>query len=101
MLPLLKNRAPYNQVINMASFWIMSSAMAFMTFTLTFAGVVQTHLQRVLGEGFMDVQDQIAIFYWMRFGPASSSSSVRSSSSTRCSSRREEVIERSQAAPAE
>lgn len=66
--PLLKNRAPYNQVINMASFWIMSSAMAFMTFTLTFAGVVQTHLQRVLGEGFMDVQDQIAVFYWMRFG---------------------------------
>jgi len=66
--PLLKNRAPYNQVINMASFWIMSSAMAFMTFTLTFAGVVQTHLQRVLGEGFMDVQDQIDVFYWMRFG---------------------------------
>ena len=39
-----------------------------MTFVLTFAGTIQTHLQRVLGDYFMDVQDQIAIFYWMRFG---------------------------------
>jgi nitric oxide reductase subunit B len=35
---------------------------------LTFAGTLQTHLQRVLGEGYMDVQDQLALFYWMRFG---------------------------------
>ncbi|MEZ5840954.1 MAG: cbb3-type cytochrome c oxidase subunit I [Hyphomicrobiales bacterium] len=101
-LPLLKNRAPYNQVINMASFWIMSSAMAFMTFTLTFAGVVQTHLQRVLGEGFMDVQDQIAIFYWMRFG----SGLVVVVGAllfiyAMLFPRREEVIERPQPAPAE
>jgi len=59
---------PYNQVLNMASFWIISGAMAFMTFTLTFAGVVQTHLQRVLGMSYMDVQEQLSIFYWMRFG---------------------------------
>jgi len=39
-----------------------------MTFALTFAGVVQTHLQRVLGEGYMDVQEQLALFYWMRLG---------------------------------
>ncbi len=39
-----------------------------MTFTLTFAGTVQTHLQRVNGEYFMDVQDQIWVFYAMRFG---------------------------------
>ena len=49
-------------------FWVMSSAMAFMTFVLTFAGAVQTHLQRVMGMGFMEVQDQLALFYWMRFG---------------------------------
>jgi nitric oxide reductase subunit B len=30
--------------------------------------VVQTHLQRVLGQGFMDVQDQLSLFYWMRLG---------------------------------
>lgn len=65
-MPILKNREPYNQVLNMISFWIMSGAMAFMTFTLTFAGVIQTHLQRVRGESYMDVQDQLALFYQMR-----------------------------------
>ncbi|PKP63032.1 MAG: nitric-oxide reductase large subunit, partial [Alphaproteobacteria bacterium HGW-Alphaproteobacteria-8] len=66
--PILRNRDPYNQVLNMASFWLMTGGMAFMTFVLTFAGVIQTHLQRVLGEYYMDVQDQLAIFYIMRFG---------------------------------
>lgn len=46
----------------------MSGGMAFMTFVLTFAGTIQTHLQRVMGEYFMDVQDQLALFYYMRFG---------------------------------
>ena len=67
-MPILKGRDPYNQVLNMASFWLMSGGMLFMTFTLTFAGTVQTHLQRVNGDYFMDVQDQIWIFYAMRFG---------------------------------
>lgn len=67
-MPIMRNRDPYNQVLNMASFWLMSGGMLFMTFTLTFAGTVQTHLQRVNGEAYMDVQDQLAIFYWMRFG---------------------------------
>lgn len=44
----------------------MTSAMSFMTITLTFAGVVQTHLQRVLGMGYMEVQDQLEVFFWMR-----------------------------------
>jgi nitric oxide reductase subunit B len=52
----------------MASFWLMSGGMAFMTFVLTFAGVVQTHLQRVMGQNYMEVQDQLALFYYMRFG---------------------------------
>lgn len=67
-MPILKNRDPYNQVLNMASFWLMSGGMVFMTFVLTFAGTVQTHLQRVRGEDFMSVQDELGIFYWMRFG---------------------------------
>ncbi len=46
----------------------MAGGMAFMTFTLTFAGVLQTHLQRVLGEGYMDVQEQLHLFYVMRLG---------------------------------
>jgi nitric oxide reductase subunit B len=52
----------------MWSFWIMTSAMAFMTFTLTFAGVVQSHLQRVLGMAYMDIQDQLLFFFWLRLG---------------------------------
>ena len=67
-MPILRRRDPYNQVLNMASFWLMSGGMLFMTFTLTFAGTVQTHLQRVMGMGYMEVQDQLALFYWMRFG---------------------------------
>jgi nitric oxide reductase subunit B len=39
-----------------------------MTFTLTFAGVVQSHLQRVIGMAYMDIQDQLAWFFWMRLG---------------------------------
>ncbi len=66
--PILKNRDPYNQVLNMASFWLMSGGMVFMTFTLTFEGTVQTHLQRVLGMSYMEVQDQLWVFYAMRFG---------------------------------
>jgi nitric oxide reductase subunit B len=67
-MPILLGRDPYNQVLNMGSFWIISSAMCFMTFTLTFAGTVQTHLQRVRGDFYMDIQDELGIFYWMRFG---------------------------------
>ncbi|WP_026379110.1 cbb3-type cytochrome c oxidase subunit I [Afifella pfennigii] len=68
MMPILKGRDPFNQVLNMASFWLMSGGMVFMTVTLTFAGTVQTHLQRVLGMNYMEVQDQLSIFFWMRFG---------------------------------
>lgn len=68
-MPSLRGLQPYNQVLNMWSFWIMTSAMAFMTFTLTFAGVAQTHVQRVVGGySYMEVQDQLALFYWMREG---------------------------------
>jgi nitric oxide reductase subunit B len=66
-VPHLRGRDPYNQVLNMASFWLMSGGVVFMTFTLTFAGTVQTHLQRVMGMTYMEVQDQLWIFYAMRF----------------------------------
>jgi nitric oxide reductase subunit B len=68
VMPHLLGRDPYNQVLNMVSFWLMSSGVVFMTFVLTFAGTVQTHLQRVMGEEFMFVQDQLEVFFWMRFG---------------------------------
>jgi nitric oxide reductase subunit B len=67
-MPILRGRDPYNQVLNMASFWLLTGGMAFMTFVLTFAGTVQTHLQRVMGMYYMEVQDGLALFYLMRFG---------------------------------
>ncbi|MVO16668.1 cbb3-type cytochrome c oxidase subunit I [Parasedimentitalea huanghaiensis] len=67
-IPMLRQKAPYNQVLNMASFWLMTGGMAFMTFVLTFAGTIQTHMQRVLGEDFMSVQEGLSLFYIMRFG---------------------------------
>jgi len=67
-MPQLRGVRPYLQIPNMWSFWIMTSAVAFMTFTLTFAGIVQTHLQRVLGRDFMTIQDQIWPFYVGRLG---------------------------------
>ncbi len=67
-LPILRGRDPYNQVMNMAAFWLMSAGMVFMTVVLTFAGAIQTQLQRVMGQYYMEVQDQLALFYWMRFG---------------------------------
>jgi nitric oxide reductase subunit B len=67
-MPYLLNREPYNQVLNMISFWILAGSVSFMTFTLTFAGVLQTHLQRVNGGAYMEVQDQLHLFYLMRLG---------------------------------
>ena len=68
-MPSLRGLMPFNQLLNMWSFWVMTGAMAFMTFTLTFAGIVQTHMQRVVGGySYMDVQDQLAFFYWLRLG---------------------------------
>jgi nitric oxide reductase subunit B len=68
-MPSLRGVQPFNQVLNMWSFWIMTSAMSFMTFVLTFAGVVQVHMQRVVGGySYMDVQDQLYLFFAMRLG---------------------------------
>jgi nitric oxide reductase subunit B len=67
-MPYLRGRQPYNQVLNMWSFWLMTSAMFFMTIVLTFAGVVQVHPQRVMGMFYMEVQEQLVLFYWMRLG---------------------------------
>lgn len=66
--PMLRNRDPYNQALNIVSFWLMAGGMAIMTMVLTFAGTIQTHLQRVLGQYYMDVQDQIMLFHYIRFG---------------------------------
>lgn len=67
-VPELLGRAPYNQRLSIAAFWIMCGAMSVMTFALTFAGVVQIQLQRIAGESYMDTQDALGLFYWVRLG---------------------------------
>lgn len=65
-MPQLLGRAPYNQMLNMWSFWLLTGGVVFMSVTLTFAGVLQTHLEHVMGMDFMEVQRQLLLFYWMR-----------------------------------
>ncbi len=46
----------------------MNAAMIGITFALLFAGILQTHLQRVMNMGYMQVQSQLDLFYWLRLG---------------------------------
>jgi nitric oxide reductase subunit B len=65
-MPPLLGRAPYNQRLNIVSFWTMTTGVCLMSIALLLAGVVQTHLERVMGQEYMDVQPQLALFYWIR-----------------------------------
>ena len=71
-MPLLRGRNAANsnksQVLEMWSFWLMTIAIVFITLFLTGAGILQAYLQRVSDnpQPFMVVQDQIALFYWLR-----------------------------------
>ncbi|MGL1833017.1 cbb3-type cytochrome c oxidase subunit I [Rhodocyclaceae bacterium SMB388] len=70
-MPILRGRAANDeraQVLEMWSFWVMTIAMVFITLFLTAAGILQVWLQRVADTPmpFMMVQDQVAMFYWMR-----------------------------------
>ena len=70
-MPIMRGRAANSeraQVVEMWSFWLMTVSMVFITLFLTGAGILQTWLQRISTSPlpFMEVQDQIAIFYWLR-----------------------------------
>jgi nitric oxide reductase subunit B len=65
-MPPLLGRAPYNQWLNILSFWTMTTGVGVMSAALTFAGVLQTHLERVMGQDYMDVQQQLGLFYTIR-----------------------------------
>lgn len=70
-MPIMRGRAANSdraQVVEMWSFWLMTVSMVFITLFLTGAGILQTWLQRMGAspQPFMQVQDQIAIFYWLR-----------------------------------
>ena len=71
-MPLLRGRNAANpaksQTLEMWSFWLMTISIVFITLFLTGAGILQVYLQRVAEnpQPFMAVQDQIALFYWLR-----------------------------------
>lgn len=72
-MPILRGRtANPEKAQNMEklAFWLMSISMLVITLLLTGAGIVQIWLQRISPTpmGFMAVQDQVAIFYWLREG---------------------------------
>jgi len=70
-MPLLRGRIANNkrqQTLEIWSFWLMNIAITLITLFLTAAGVVQVWLQRIIGNPlpFMEAQNQIELFYWMR-----------------------------------
>jgi nitric oxide reductase subunit B len=73
-MPLLRGREANPkraQAVEMWSFWIMTIGMGVMVLALTGAGVLQVWLQRMPTEGamnFMQTQDQLRFFYWVRVG---------------------------------
>ena len=57
------------QSVEMWSFWIMTIGMGVMVLALTGAGILQVWLQRMPTENamsFMNTQDQLRFFYWIR-----------------------------------
>ncbi len=73
-MPMLNGRKEANsnksQIVEMWAFWLMTISMVFITLFLTGAGILQTYMQRYTDTplSFMEVQDKIAIFYWLREG---------------------------------
>lgn len=72
-MPTLRGRLANSrraQAVEMWSFWVMTIGMAVMVLALTGAGVLQVWLQRIPADGsamgFMQTQDQLRFFYWVR-----------------------------------
>ena len=70
-MPIMRGQKAANQraqVLEMWSFWLMTVSMVFITLFLTGAGILQVYLQRYSDTpiSFMEAQDKIAMFYWMR-----------------------------------
>ncbi len=71
-MPMLRGRVAAesnkSQVLEMWAFWLMTIAMVWMVLFLTGAGILQVWLQRYSDSPlpFMQVQDQVSMFYWSR-----------------------------------
>lgn len=70
-MPILRGREANSyrvQMLEIWSFWLMTTAMSFMGLFITIAGVLQVYMQRYTNapEPFIVVQERIAFFYWLR-----------------------------------
>lgn len=72
-MPMLRGRSANSrpsQLMEMWAFWLMTVSIVCITLFLTAAGILQIWLQRMGSApmGFMEAQDQVRIFYWLREG---------------------------------
>jgi nitric oxide reductase subunit B len=65
-MPPLLNRQPYNQTLNILSFWVLTGGVVLMTAALTGAGIIQAYMQSVGGQEYMDIEPHLTAFYWVR-----------------------------------
>lgn len=71
-MPILRGRVANGQraqSVEMWGFWTMTIGMVVMVLALSGAGILQVWLQRMPTTGamsFMDTQDQLRLFYWVR-----------------------------------
>ena len=70
-MPILRGRmvnSKTSQMVEIWSFWLMTVSMVFIALFLTAAGILQVYLQRATDTplSFMVVQNQLALFYWLR-----------------------------------
>jgi nitric oxide reductase subunit B len=68
-MPILRGREANSekaQSMEVWGFWLMTISISVITLLLTGAGILQVWLQRMEAQPFMDVQEKIAFFYWLR-----------------------------------
>jgi nitric oxide reductase subunit B len=70
-MPIMRGEKAANvraQLMETWAFWLMTISMVCITLFLTAAGVLQVYMQRYtdMPQSFMVVQDNIALFYWLR-----------------------------------
>jgi len=62
-LPRLRGSMNLNRVAALSGFWIMSLAVLGLGSAMAVAGIIQTYIERVLGDGFMVAQSHMQLWF--------------------------------------
>ncbi|MHB1342930.1 MAG: cbb3-type cytochrome c oxidase subunit I [Thermoleophilia bacterium] len=62
-MPRLRGSMNVNKTAALSGFWIMSIAVLGLGIAMAVAGIIQTYIERVLGEGFMVAQAQMQLWF--------------------------------------